>query len=158
MAHETAASGDADPVIVHAAEMLGGEPVLRVSIRDRYDVHAAIARGLPAGCVLHLTGHLGQLSTESSMRSLGMSMRTLQRRKGHPAERLTREQSARAWQLAEILTKASEVFGSQQKAERWLETPATGLNREMPIALLATPEGAKIVDDYLTRLDYGVYT
>jgi putative toxin-antitoxin system antitoxin component (TIGR02293 family) len=70
---------------------------------------------------------------------------------------LSPEQSGRAWKFAEILAKATEVFGSQEEAERWLEHPAMGLNRQRPIDLLATPAGVELVEDFLTRLAYGVY-
>jgi putative toxin-antitoxin system antitoxin component (TIGR02293 family) len=59
--------------------------------------------------------------------------------------------------LAEILAKATAVLGSQQEAERWLEQPAIGLDQRRPIDLLATPAGAKIVEDFLTRAEFGVY-
>jgi putative toxin-antitoxin system antitoxin component (TIGR02293 family) len=59
--------------------------------------------------------------------------------------------------LAEILAKATAVLGSQQEAERWLEQPAIGLDQRRPIDLLATPAGTKIVKDFLTRLEFGVY-
>jgi putative toxin-antitoxin system antitoxin component (TIGR02293 family) len=63
----------------------------------------------------------------------------------------------RTRKFAEILTKATAVFGSQQEAKRWLEQPAIGLNRRRPIDLLAAPAGAKLVEDFLTRLEFGVY-
>jgi putative toxin-antitoxin system antitoxin component (TIGR02293 family) len=59
--------------------------------------------------------------------------------------------------FAEVLIKATAVFGSQEEAEQWLEQPAIGLDQQRPIDLLATPEGAKLVEDFLTRLEFGVY-
>ena len=59
--------------------------------------------------------------------------------------------------MAEILTKATAVFGTQQEAEQWLERAAIGLDQRRPIDLLATPAGAKIVEDFLDRLEFGVY-
>ena len=59
--------------------------------------------------------------------------------------------------LAEILAKATAVLGSQQEAERWLEQPAVGLDQRRPIDLLVTPAGTKIVEDFLTRVEFGVY-
>jgi putative toxin-antitoxin system antitoxin component (TIGR02293 family) len=50
------------------------------------------------------------------------------------------------------------VFGTQERAEEWLAKPAMGLDRRRPIDLLQTVQGAGIVSDFLTRLDYGVYT
>ena len=59
---------------------------------------------------------------------------------------------------AKILAKATAVLGSEQEVEQWLERPAIGLNQRRPIDLLATPAGAKIVEDFLTRVEFGVYT
>jgi putative toxin-antitoxin system antitoxin component (TIGR02293 family) len=50
------------------------------------------------------------------------------------------------------------VLGSQQEAEQWLERPAIGLDRRRPIDLLATPAGVELVETFLERLEYGVYT
>ena len=89
---------------------------------------------------------------------MGVSLRTMQRKRGDAAKRLSTEQAGRTWQFAEILARATQVMGSQEAAEHWLERPAIGLDRNSPIDLLATPAGTKMVDDYLTRIEYGVYT
>ena len=86
-----------------------------------------------------------------------MSLRTFQRRKNTPAKPLNKEQSGRTWKFAEILAKATEVLGSQEEAEQWLERPAIGLNQRRPIDLLETPAGMELVEDYLMQLEYGVY-
>jgi putative toxin-antitoxin system antitoxin component (TIGR02293 family) len=57
-----------------------------------------------------------------------------------------------------ILAHATRVFGSLETAECWLKQPAIGLGQKCPIDLLATLAGRKVVVDYLTRIEYGVYT
>lgn len=59
---------------------------------------------------------------------------------------------------AEIVAKAVEVFGGKQQAKEWLGRPAMGLDRQRPIELLQTLEGAEIVASFLGRVEYGVYT
>src|SRR5260370_30680582 len=86
-----------------------------------------------------------------------MSMRTSQRSRLAPRKPLSKEQSGRTWKFAEILAKAIEVFGSREEASAWLERPAMGLEQRRPIDLLATPAGVKLVEDFLGRLEYGVY-
>ena len=95
--------------------------------------------------------------TDSLEKAVGMSLRTFQRRKDAPAKPLSQEQSGRTWKFAEILAKATDVFGSQGEAEQWLERPAIGLDQRRPIDLLATPAGIELVEQYLERLAYGVY-
>jgi len=87
-----------------------------------------------------------------------MSVRATQGRKKRGAvNRLSRKQTGRTGKFAEILAMATAVFGSRQEAEQWLERPAIGLNQRRPIDLLATPAGAKIVEDFLTRVEFDVY-
>jgi putative toxin-antitoxin system antitoxin component (TIGR02293 family) len=141
------------------ANLLGGARVLRHPLRTPLDAHEMLARGLPGEALSHLIGSLETLHKTASLeKAIGMSLRTFQRRKDAPHKPLSREQSGRAWKLAEILAKATEVFGSQEEAERWLERPAIGLNRRRPIDLLATPAGLELVETYLGRMKFGVYT
>ena len=66
-------------------------------------------------------------------------------------------QSDRVGQFAETLAKATNVFGDQHRAESWLFERTLSLDNQRPVDLLATPAGAKLVEDLLVRLDYGVY-
>lgn len=59
---------------------------------------------------------------------------------------------------AEILDKATSVFGSRLKAEEWLSTPAPGLDGHRPADLLASKAGMERVEQLLVRIEYGVYT
>ena len=87
-----------------------------------------------------------------------MSLRTFQRRKKEASAKLSQEQSGRAWKFAEILGTATEIFGSQEEAEQFLENPAIGLDQNRPIDLLATPAGVELVEAHLERIRFGVYT
>jgi putative toxin-antitoxin system antitoxin component (TIGR02293 family) len=140
--------------------LLGGSHTVRHPVKTPLDVHEVLARGLPAAALQRLVDNLVVIHNPASLeQAIGMSVRTIQRRKKSGAKRpLSREQSGRTWKFAEILAKATAVLGSQQDAEQWLERPAIGLEQRRPIDLLATPAGAKIVEDFLTRVEFGVYT
>lgn len=88
---------------------------------------------------------------------IGMPARTMQRKVKLPKEILNPDQSARAWRFAQVLSKASEVLGSREAAERWLSKPALGLNGRRPIELLSNSVGYELVNDFLIRMEYGVY-
>ena len=122
--------------------------------------HKIIEEGIPSRSVWSLLHRLVFLkaTSPSLMKALGISQRTLQRRRETPAKKLTPDQSGRAWKFAEVLSKATQVFGSQERAEQWLNSPALGLDRKRPIDLLTTSAGAELVETHLTRLEYGVYT
>jgi putative toxin-antitoxin system antitoxin component (TIGR02293 family) len=62
------------------------------------------------------------------------------------------------WKFAEILARATTLLGSQTAAEQWLEQPAIGLDQRRPIDLMTMPVGLELVEDYLGRIEYGVYT
>src|SRR6185312_3850912 len=91
-------------------------------------------------------------------KAVGISLRTYQRRKDEQDKRLSPEQSGRAWKLAEILARAIAIFGSREEAEEWLERPAIALEQRKPIDLLSTTAGVEVLENHLTRLEYGVYT
>ncbi|MDE1995983.1 MAG: DUF2384 domain-containing protein [Rhizobiaceae bacterium] len=139
-------------------DLLGGARVLSRRLTSALDAHELLLHGLPASAVDHLVGQLLFIGkTESLEKAVGMSLRTWQRRRDAPSKPLSQEQSGRAWKFAEILAKATDVFGTQAEAEQWLERPAIGLEQRRPIDLLATPAGVELVEDYLERLEYGVY-
>lgn len=140
------------------AALLGGTRILSRRLTSALDAHELLLHGLPASAVDHLVGSLVFIGkTESLEKAVGMSLRTWQRRKDAPSKPLSQEQSGRAWKFAEILAKATDVLGTQAEAEQWLERPAIGLDQRRPIDLLGTPAGVELVEDYLERLEYGVY-
>jgi putative toxin-antitoxin system antitoxin component (TIGR02293 family) len=139
-------------------DLLGGQQLLGSTIETELDAHELIRRGLPRASVSSLIDKLHVIPVVKVTGALGVSPRTLQRHRSAPVVLLDVQQSGRAWKFAEILAKATRVLGSQEEAEQWLERPAIGLNQERPIDLLTTPAGVKLVEDYLGRLEYSVYT
>ncbi|MBO9101019.1 MULTISPECIES: type II RES/Xre toxin-antitoxin system antitoxin [Rhizobium] len=138
--------------------LLGGTRVLSRRLTSALDAHELLLHGLPASAVDHLVGNLVFIGKSQSLeKAVGMSLRTWQRRKDAPSKPLSQEQSGRAWKFAEILAKATDLLGTQGEAEQWLERPAIGLDQRCPIDLLGTPAGVELVEDYLQRLEYGVY-
>jgi putative toxin-antitoxin system antitoxin component (TIGR02293 family) len=145
--------------IAKVAELLGGQQVLRRELEDSLQAHELLVRGLPSKALTHLVKTFVVLSWDDAFaKAIGMSQRTYQRHASTGAKLLSQEQSGRTWKLAEILAKATDVLGSREEAELWLERPAMGLNQRRPIDLMATPAGVEMVENFLERLDYGVYT
>ena len=62
-----------------------------------------------------------------------------------------------AKRLVHTIATAIGVFGKIDPAARWLEMPALGLKNEAPISLINTGKGYNEVDEFLHRIDYGVY-
>ena len=137
--------------------LLGGKRVLKHAVSDSLDAHRLIAAGLPGEALSHLESRLTVLDTIAFEKAIGMSLRTLQRRRTDPGQPLSVDQGGRVWKFAEILARASEVMGSQRDAEEWLNEPAIGLNGYRPLDLLATSAGADLVEAFLGQIEYGVY-
>jgi putative toxin-antitoxin system antitoxin component (TIGR02293 family) len=140
------------------SDLLGGSQILGSQIKSELDAHELLHRGLPRAALSKLVDNLHVIQVDEATVAMGMSLRTLQRHKNTPLEHLDVQQSGRTWKFAEILAKATRVLGSQDEAELWLKSPAIGLDRKRPIDLLTTPAGVKLVEDYLERLEYDVYT
>jgi putative toxin-antitoxin system antitoxin component (TIGR02293 family) len=146
------------PMFTEVANLLGAPHTLRKVPQNRLEAHEMLSKGLPAKALSHLVENFVFLRwNDSFAKAVGMSLRTYQRRASTTGKQLNPEQSGRTWKLAEILTKATSVFGSKEEAEQWLEQPAIGLNQRKPIDLLATPAGTELVEDFLVRVEHGVY-
>jgi putative toxin-antitoxin system antitoxin component (TIGR02293 family) len=147
-----------DHDVGRTAELLGGRQVLRRVLRSRLDAHDLLAQGLPTRALDHLVHGVTMLRLQGSLeKAVGISTRTYQRRKEDLDRPLSPEQSGRTWKFAELLARATGLFGGQAAAEAWFESPAVGLDQRRPIDLLSTPAGLETVEDHLTRLEYGVY-
>lgn len=57
----------------------------------------------------------------------------------------------------ELLKRVERMLGSRQSAEQWIAKPARGLNGARPVDMLASAEGVRLLDEFLGRLEYGVY-
>jgi putative toxin-antitoxin system antitoxin component (TIGR02293 family) len=153
-------AGRAEPTneTERVTRLLGGSDALPHPVHTALEVHELLLEGLPGTVLDHLVKGLLVLDKATSLeKAVGMSLRTYQRRQENPGQSLSQEQSGRAWQFAEILARATDLFGSQEEAERWLDRPAMALDGRRPIELLATPAGVGLVTDHLKRLEYGVY-
>ena len=60
-------------------------------------------------------------------------------------------------ELTKAVARATEVFGDEEAAFRWLGTPVAALDYATPISCLGTPRGAMRVNDVLTQIEHGVW-
>jgi uncharacterized protein (DUF2384 family) len=67
------------------------------------------------------------------------------------------EVKSQAKPIVEATARAMEVFGTREKALRWLNTPVRSLGDQTPLSLLDTPEGVGQVQDTLGRVEHGVW-
>lgn len=138
------------------AEVLGGQKVLGEAVTNPDDLARIVRKGLPALSVTALAGKL-HIANGALSRRLGIPQRTLTRRLSH-ASVLTPAESDRTVRMARIYASAVEMIGDQEKAIAWLGTPNRALGGESPLDQLDSDIGARMVEDILGRIAYGVYS
>lgn len=136
------------------AERLGGASVLNQDVRTDLELVAALQDGLPAESVGALAEN-GGVSMEE-LYELVIPRRTLAKRR-QLRQRLTLDESDRLTRVARILASADETFQNREKAYRWLRKPNRGLGGQVPLALLATDAGARMVEQALLRIAHGIF-
>ena len=148
-----------DGDVGRAVRLLGGEKAINANIRNAMDAHEVLLKGLPVNALLHLVSAVTFLEQDDALKkAIGLSLRTLQRHKAKSTQQLLSvEQGNRTWRFAKILAQAIDVMGSAKAAEAWMNKPAIGLSNRKPVDLLATSAGVEAVEEYLTRMEYGVY-
>jgi uncharacterized protein (DUF2384 family) len=67
------------------------------------------------------------------------------------------EIKAEARPIVEVTARAMEVFGTRERALRWLNSPVRSLGDQTPLSLLNSPEGVAQVQDTLGRAEHGVW-
>jgi putative toxin-antitoxin system antitoxin component (TIGR02293 family) len=138
------------------AAVLGGRKVLGKAVKKPDDLAQLIRKGLPAESVTFLAEKL-RLGNRAVSRKLGIPQRTLTRRLSQ-ASPLTPAESDRTVRMARVYAAAVEMIGDREKAIEWLSTPNRALGGERPLDQLDTDMGARMVEDVLGRIAYGVYS
>jgi putative toxin-antitoxin system antitoxin component (TIGR02293 family) len=151
-------AGDLDVAMRQAVEFLGGKQVFPDLPRNRTELHSAILIGIPGAALGRMVSNVSRLTAEQVGEAVGVTTRTMHRRKEAPEAPLSADQGGRALRFAELLSRACLVFGSQEQAEQWFNEAQMGLDQKRPIELITTVVGAQLVDELLGRLEYGVYT
>ena len=136
-------------------QMLGGEKTLRRKVSSPMKWVEALREGLPYTSLEALMRALG-LSRQEAAATLSVPLRTLVRRKRQ--RRLQSDESDRVFRLATVAAHAVEVFGTLERAGRWLRRSNRALGGEIPLELLDTEVGARQVDEILGRIEHGLYS
>lgn len=122
------------------------------------EVHDAILKGVPFASLLHLMRTFPTLRAPEIGAVLGISARTLGRQEDTPQRNMPTQLASVTWRFAEVLALAVHIMGSAEAVQRWLLRPASVLDGQRPLDMLRTAPGAEVVEEFLMRLEYGVYT
>lgn len=72
--------------------------------------------------------------------------------------RLGRAESDRVARLARLTGNPAKVLGGIEAARQWLKGPQFGLGGAVPLDYAKTEIGAREVENFLGRIEYGVYS
>ena len=137
-------------------KILGGRRVFGKTITKPNELAQLVRAGLPATSVMALAQNL-HIGNSALLRKLRIPQRTLTRRLNQ-GSLLTSAESDRTVRMARVYANAVEMIGDQEKALEWLSTPNRALGGERPLDELDTDTGARVVEDILGRIAYGVYS
>jgi putative toxin-antitoxin system antitoxin component (TIGR02293 family) len=104
--------------------------------------------------------YLGQFATLSGLdlrdvlEFAGIDRTTVSRRKASGAA-LPQDAAVKALQVTDLMTQATEVFGTPPLAAQWLSKPHPLLDRQTPLQRARTPWGLAKVQGLLVALRYG---
>lgn len=73
------------------------------------------------------------------------------------ADSLSPNHKTTGTEYEKLLTRAITVFGTRLLAEAWLVHPCRYLNEIVPIETLDDPDQRRAVEEYLERIEFGVY-
>jgi putative toxin-antitoxin system antitoxin component (TIGR02293 family) len=138
-------------------DQLGGNEVFLQLPSTLLEIHALIRRGFPIRALKCFADELAPTNRVKLLADLGVTQRTMKRRL-HNQGLLSPQESARIWTLAQAFSRAVAVMGDRVAAECWMTRVLAALGHESPSELMTTPVGDAMVEDYLGRLEYAVYT
>jgi putative toxin-antitoxin system antitoxin component (TIGR02293 family) len=119
----------------------------------RIELVEQIRAGFPYEMVESMTLEVG-ITVDELVEVGVITRRTLSH--SRQAQQFSSAQSDRATRFFRIFQKAKDTFGSKEKAIAWLRRPTRPLAENAPVTLLDTEEGARMVDDLLSRIDHGI--
>ena len=123
------------------------------AVQDELDLYRISERGLPKRAVTNLMKHIG-FSLHQMAELLPISERTLQRYGSNKL--LDQSVTEHLLDVAMVVTRGTEVFGSKSKFLSWLESPVMALENRTPMELLDSRFGVKLVLDELGRIEHGI--
>ena len=132
------------------------DALLKIGANDSLELVKAIEKGLSFNTLERVRKETG-LPMESLALSIGISQRTLTRRKKE--KRLTSSESDRLVSVSRLLAQAVKLFsGDREKAFGWFRKPNRALGDLSPLQMASTETGAREVENLIGRLEHGVFS
>lgn len=137
------------------AVALGGRKTLHADVHSDLDLAAAAMHGISADAAAKVV-ESGLLFPEE-LYALVIPRRTFDRRR-EDKQPLTIVEADRLLRAVRVIVRAIDALGSADKARTWLRTANRSLRGLVPLSLLETDIGARMVERTLSRIEHGVYS
>ena len=122
-------------------------------IIDNISIVLSSRRGVNAAAFFDLAD-LSGFKREEVAQLFNTSLKTLLRYRD-TNRKLSPAAGELALKMLALFRHGEEVFGSISEFSGWLSTPAYGLGNQIPFALMQTSGGVDLIDDELSRIEYG---
>lgn len=134
---------------------LGGESIIKHSIRHELDLMDVVKEGLPIESLTYLQHNFG-FTNKAMSHILAISESTYQR-KIKAKNKLTKDETEKAIALSEVYEKGIEVFENNKDFDDWLHSSIVSLQHQRPVDLLDSMIGRKQVMRVLNAILHGIY-
>ena len=126
---------------------------LSCKVESLYELNEIIIQGLPKKCLERTVSHLSSnTKVKKDLQDRLVSPSTYKRRK----KLLKTHESERVERLARIYASALELWGNQEDVQDFLFSTNPILNNMKPIDLTFTGLGARIVEQLMDKIRYGL--
>jgi putative toxin-antitoxin system antitoxin component (TIGR02293 family) len=125
-------------------------------IDDLFTLVTTALAGVEASLVSKVAKDL-LIQQEEIAQILHVSSKTL-RNYEMERKKLNPTTSEQVLKLQRMADKGKEVFGDPKAFLRWLQTPAYGLEHQIPMQLLQTSGGIDLIIEELDRIAYGDFS
>jgi len=138
--------------VERVAEVLGGQPVLRASVRTWLDLERLVQAGLPKRALQHVARHaVGPDEPINELVYRVVPAATFKRR-----TRLSAEESQRTERLARVIALAESIWEDPAASRYFLNRPHPLLGNETPLDAAQSELGARRVERLLYDVEHGL--
>jgi putative toxin-antitoxin system antitoxin component (TIGR02293 family) len=147
---------------LRAVHLLGGARVFGADAQnltyfDPLLWDKVIMSGLPLKALDALLGYF-RVAQQPLLESIGVNIRSLQRKRRSGKAKLDPDTAARTIALAHLVERAIDVVGSAEAADRWLSAPNQALGGATPLELAGRPMGNQAAMNVLTSIYHGMFS
>lgn len=146
-----------EPLVSYFATQNPLQSILNLSsnFQNEMDLVKLSRSGLLKKSVTNMAAKFG-ITQEKICELLHMSARNFQRIKD--SSHLDIYTSEQIIEMANVYSKAHQIFIDEDSIKQWFQTPNYALGNQIPLDLLDTSFGVKMVSDVLGRIEYGIFS